>query len=315
MSYSLKAVMLDAKTLGTDVDLGPLKALPVEWTFYDSTAPEQTAERLAEADIVLTNKVVINEAVLKQCPWLKYVGVLATGMNNVDLVAAEKNGVVVRNVANYGTHSVAQHAMAMMLSLAISLPAYSRDSKNGRWQNSDMFHLMDHPILQLHGKTLLIVGSGTLGTEVARLSEAFGMKIIRAIVPGSSSPTEGRVELEEGLKQADVVSLHCPLTAITENMIDYRRLKLMKSHALLINTGRGGLVNEADVVEALKQGEIRGAAFDVLTEEPPRSGNILLDNDLPNLIVTPHTAWISPEARQRIIELSVENLTEYLKTV
>ena len=315
MSYSLKAVMLDAKTLGDDVDLEPLKALPVEWTFYDSTTPGQTIERLTEADIVLTNKVVIDKAVFKQCPWLKFVGVLATGMNNVDLTAAEKNGAVVRNVANYGTHSVAQHAMALMLSLAISLPAYSRDSKNGRWQNSDMFHLMDHPILQLHGKTLLIVGSGTLGTEVARLSEAFGMKIIRAIVPGSGSSTEGKVKLDEGLQQADVVSLHCPLTPTTENLIDYRRLKLMKPHALLINTGRGGLVNEADVVEALKEGEIRGAAFDVLTEEPPRSGNILLDNNLPNLIVTPHTAWTSPEARQRIIELSAENLTEYLKTV
>ena len=315
MSYSLKAVMLDAKTLGADVDLEPLKALPVEWTFYDSTAPEQAIERLAEADIVLTNKVVISETVLKQCPWLKFVGVLATGMNNVDLTAAERNGVVVRNVANYGTHSVAQHAMALMLSLAISLPQYSRDSKNGRWQNSDMFHLMDHPILQLHGKTLLIVGSGTLGTEVARLSEAFGMKIIKAIVPGSSSPTEGKVELDEGLQQADVVSLHCPLTPTTENLIDYRRLKLMKPHASLINTGRGGLVNEADVVEALKAGEIRGAGFDVLTEEPPLNGNILLDNDLPNLIVTPHTAWTSPEARQRIIEISAENLIEYLKTV
>ena len=315
MSYSLKAVMLDAKTLGADVDLEPLTALPVEWAFYDSTTPEQTIERLAEADIVLTNKVVISEAVLKQCPWLKFVGVLATGLNNVDLIAAEKNGVVVRNVTNYGTHSVAQHAMALMLSLAISLPEYSRDSKNGRWQNSDMFHLMDHPILQLNGKTLLIVGSGTLGTEVARLSEAFGMKIIRAIVPGSTSSTEGKVALDEGLKQADVVSLHCPLTAKTENLIDYRRLKLMKSHALLINTGRGGLVNEADVVEALKEGEIRGAAFDVLTEEPPRNGNILLDNDLPNLIVTPHTAWASPEARQRIIEISAENLGAYIKTV
>lgn len=315
MSYSLKAVMLDAETLGADVNPEPLKALPVEWTFYDSTTPEQTADRLAGADIVLTNKVVINESVFKKCPWLKFVGVLATGMNNVDLTAAEKNGVIVRNVANYGTHSVAQHAMALMLSLAISLPAYSRDSKNGRWQDSRMFHLMDYPILQLHGKTLLIVGSGTLGTEVARLAEAFGMKVIKAIVPGSSSPVDGKVDLDEGLKKADVVSLHCPLTPTTENLIDYRRMQLMKPHALLINTGRGGLVNEADVVEALKQGEIRGAAFDVLTEEPPRNGNVLLDNDLPNLIVTPHTAWTSPEARQRIIELSAKNLTEYLKTV
>lgn len=308
MSYSLKAVMLDAKTLGTDISFEPLKALPVEWTFYDSTEPHQTIERLAEADIVLTNKVIIDQQVFEQCPWLKFVGVLATGMNNIDLIAAEKKGVVVRNVANYGTHSVAQHAMAMMLSLAISLPAYSRDSKNGRWQNSDMFHLMDYPILQLHGKTLLIIGSGTLGTAVSKLAEAFGMKIIRAIVPGSTSSPEGRVELDEGLKIADVVSLHCPLTEQTQNIIDYRRLKLMKSRALLINTGRGGLVNETDVVEALKTGEIAGAGFDVLTEEPPRSGNILLDNDLPNLIVTPHTAWTSPEARQKIVDLSSENI-------
>lgn len=315
MSYSLKAVMLDAKTLGDGVNFEPLNNLPVEWTRYDLTAPEQTVERIADASVVLTNKVIINDQVMEQCPNLKFIGILATGMNNVDLEAAEKRGIKVCNVANYCTQSVVQHTMAMMLSLATSLPGYSRDSKSGKWQNSDMFCMSDHPILQLHGKTLLIIGSGTLGTAVSKVAEAFGMKIICAIVPGSASSTEGKVELKEGLKQADVVSLHCPLTPDTLNMIDYRRMEMMKPHALLINTGRGGLVNEADLIEALKAGEIGGAGVDVLTQEPPIDGNPLLDNDLPNLLVTPHTAWMSPEARQQIVNITSENLGEYLKAI
>lgn len=314
MSYSLKAVMLDAKTLGEGVDLKPLNDLPVEWVRYDGTAAEQTVERLADVDIVLTNKVVINEQVMAQCPRLKFIGVLATGMNNIDLEAAEKRGIVVRNVANYCTPSVVQHTMAMMLSLAISLPAYNRDCKSGLWAKSDMFCMLDYPMLQLHGKKLLIIGSGNLGTAVAKVAEAMGMNILRAIVPGSTSSTEGKVELEEGLKQADVVSLHCPLTPDTNNMIDYRRLKIMRNHALLINTGRGGLVNEQDLVEALKTGEIGGAGVDVLTQEPPRDGNPLLDNDLPNLLVTPHTAWAAPEARQQIVNITSENIADYLKS-
>ena len=315
MSNIFKAVVLDAQTLGKGINPEPLNKLPVEWTYYQGTTTEQTVGRLVEANIVLTNKVIIDQYVMEQCPRLKYIGVLATGTNNVDLAAAEKRGIVVRNVEAYCTQSVVQHTMAMMLSLAISLPSYSSDCKKGLWARSEMFCRQDHPILQLSGKTLLIVGSGTLGTAVARAAEAFGMKILNAEVPGSPSSPEGKVNLDQGLAEADVVSLHCPLTPQTDNMIDYRRLQLMKPHALLINAGRGGLVNEADLARALKSGEIGGAGVDVLTQEPPRDGNPLLDEDLPNLVITPHTAWASPEARQKIVDLSAAHLGSYLEAV
>ncbi|MGB1271389.1 MAG: D-2-hydroxyacid dehydrogenase [Endozoicomonas sp.] len=310
----LIGVILDAQTLGAGIELEPLKQLEIDWQIYPKTEPDQTLKRVEGAEVVLTNKVVLSDDLIRNSHSLKYIGVLATGMNNIDLEAAYRAGITVQNVVKYGNDSVAQHTLALMLSLATSLPAYSRDSQNGCWRDSDMFCLLDHPIMEIRGKTLLVVGAGELGSAVARLAEAFGMKVMFAKVPGSPT-VANRVELDQGLAEADVVSLHCPLTPDTDHIIDARRLGLMKKHALLINTARGSLVNEQDLFTAIKSGSIGGAALDVLSEEPPRNGNILLSEPLPNLIITPHIAWASPEARQRVVDITAEKLMEYLQSV
>lgn len=311
MSKRLNAVLLDGNTLGSDIDLEVITALPIDLTVYDLTSSLQVDERIAEADIVLTNKVVLNAANLSGAKSLKYVGVLATGTNNVDLITAAGLGIVVRNVAGYSTDSVAQHAMAMILSLAQSLPAYHQDVMHGVWQKSDMFCRLDHPIMQLTGKKLLVVGFGVLGQATAKLAEAFGMVIIKAKVPGSSS-TEDRIDLDEGLKVADVVSLHCPLTESTHHLINEKLLSQMKSSALLINTARGSIVDEQALATALKAGTIGGAGFDVLTTEPPTESNPLLSVTASNFILTPHCAWASPESRVTLLELAAGHLSGYL---
>ena len=309
---AMHAVILDRATLGDDIDIAPFLGINLNWAVYDTTSPEQVQERIAGAVIVLTNKVVITRELMEKADSLKYIGVLATGTNNVDLTAAKDHAITVTNVKAYGTPSVAQHTLAMILSLATNLPRYSQLSSDGSWAKSSMFCVMDSPIMELHGKTMLIVGYGELGRAVAKLAEAFGMKLLIAKVPGSSSPATDRVSLEEGLREADVVSIHCPLTEQTCNMIDKEQLTLMKNHALLINTARGGLVNEQALADALKAGELGGAGVDVLTEEPPVNGNPLLEPDIPNLIITPHTAWMAKEARGRIVELAAGNILRFL---
>ncbi|AMO54761.1 hypothetical protein GZ77_23805 [Endozoicomonas montiporae] len=312
MTERVNAVLLDSATLGEGTALDPFVFLPIDLTVYEQTTTEQVSERIANADIVLTNKVVLNADTLRLASQLKYVGVLATGMNNVDLAAASEQGITVRNVAGYSTVSVAQHTMAMILSLAQSLPAYHSDVMNGVWQKSEMFCRLDHPVMELTGKKLLIVGYGALGQATARLAEAFGMDVYKARVPGSESASDDRIELDEGLALADVVSLHCPLTEDTRHLIDARRLSLMKSHALLINTARGGIVDEQALAEALQTGILGGAGFDVLTTEPPVSGNPLLQISSPNFILTPHCAWGSPESRNRVVELAADYLKAFL---
>ena len=305
----LKAVLLDGNTLG-NASLDVLTKLPVELTVYNLTTPEQVEKRIADAAIVLTNKVVLDAGILSRTRHLKYVGVLATGTNNVDLSAAADQGITVRNVAGYSTAGVAQHTMALMLSLAQSLPAYHQDVMSGVWKNSDMFCRLDHPIMELTGKKLLIVGYGALGQATAKLAQTFGMEILKAKVPGSSN-AEGRIDLDEGLQQADVVSLHCPLTESTHHLIDERRLSFMKPHALLINTARGGIVDEQAMADALNSGRIGGAGFDVLSTEPPGNGNPLLSVDNTNFILTPHNAWASPESRERLLQMTVDNLKTF----
>ena len=308
----MRAVILDRATLGDDIDIAPFLDINLNWTVYDTTSPEQVQERIAGAAIVLTNKVVITRELMEKTDSLKYIGVLATGTNNVDLAAAKEHNIAVTNVTAYGTPSVAQHTLAMILSLVTHLPSYSQLSSDGSWAKSSMFCVMDAPVMELFDKTLLIVGYGELGQAVAKLAEAFGMKLLIAKVPGSSSSATDRVALEEGLREADVVSIHCPLTERTHNMIDREQLALMKSHALLINTARGGLVNEQALADALRAGELGGAGVDVLIEEPPVNGNPLLEPGIPNLIVTPHTAWMAKEARKRIVELAAGNILQFL---
>ena len=308
----MKAVFLDADTLGNDVDLSPIEAVTGEMVKHPRTSPEQVQERIRGFDTVLVNKVVLSREHFEACPELKTVAVVATGLNNIDKEAAKDHGVTVMNVTNYGRSTVAQHTMALILALATRLVDYDKDVRAGRWGQSSMFCLMDHPIMELEGRTLGVVGYGDLGQGVVERAKAFGMNIVLGARPGQA-PGEvdgyARIPLDELLPKVDVLSLHCLLTDDTRNMIGASELKMMKKEALLINTSRGGLVDEQALADALRAGTIGGAGFDVLTEEPPRNGNPLLADDIPNLIVTPHSAWASREARQRIVDITARNLS------
>ncbi|AZR41938.1 MULTISPECIES: D-2-hydroxyacid dehydrogenase [Marinobacter] len=308
----MKAVFLDADTLGNDVDLSPIEAVTGEMVKHPRTSPEQVQERIRGFDTVLVNKVVLSREHFEACPELKTVAVVATGLNNIDKDAAKDHSVTVMNVTNYGRSTVAQHTMALILALATRLVDYDKDVRAGRWGQSSMFCLMDHPIMELEGRTLGVVGYGDLGQGVVERAKAFGMNIVLGARPGQATgEVDGypRIPLDELLPKVDVLSLHCLLTDDTRNMIGARELKMMKKEALLINTSRGGLVDEQALADALRAGTIGGAGFDVLTEEPPRNGNALLADDIPNLIVTPHSAWASREARQRIVDITARNLS------
>lgn len=307
----MKAVFLDADTLGSDVDLSSLEKVTGGLVKHDRTAPDQVQERIRGFDTVVVNKVVLQREHFEACPELNTIAVVATGLNNIDQAAAKEHGIRVMNVTHYGRSTVAQHTMALMLALATRLLDYDRDVRAGRWATSPMFCLMDHPIMELEGRTLGIIGYGDLGQGVAERAKAFGMKILLGARPGQEpGEVDGypRVPLDELLPQVDVLSLHCLLTDETRHLIGAEELQKMKRDALLINTSRGGLVDEQALADALRAGTIAGAGFDVLTEEPPRNGNPLLADDIPNLIITPHSAWASREARQRIVEITASNL-------
>ncbi|GGG47976.1 glycerate dehydrogenase [Pseudohongiella nitratireducens] len=310
----MKAVILDAETLGSDVDLSPLEAQLTGLHCYARTEPENVLSRLQGADIAISNKVVLDQAVLAQLPDLKLICVLATGTNNVDGKAAAEQGIEVSNVVAYGSDSVAQHTLMLTLYLAGQQPRYQREIRQGHWQKSPQFCLMQYPTLQLSGKSAVIVGQGELGTRVASLYEAFGMKVSFAARPGKTD--DKRQPLDKLVQSADVISLHCPLTAETNELINASLLSKTKRGCLLVNCARGGLINEADALKALREGILAGLAVDVLNQEPPRGGHIFLDamqEDL-NLIVTPHHAWISPEARQTVVQKTAENVTRFLAT-
>lgn len=307
----MKTVFLDATTLGEDVDLSPIERVVGSITCHDRTAPDQVVERMRGFDTVLVNKVVLGRQHFEACPEVRTIAVVATGVNNIDMEAARDHGIEVLNVNRYGRSTVAQHTLALILALATRLLDYNRDVRNGLWEKSDMFCLMGHPIMELEGKTIGIVGYGDLGQGVAERAEAFGMNVVLGCRPGQSpGEVDGyrRVPLDDLLAEADVLSLHCLLTDETRNMIGERELAMMKPQSLLINTSRGGLVDEAALAQALRAGRIGGAGFDVLTEEPPLHGNPLLADDIPNLIITPHSAWASQEARQRIVDITASNL-------
>jgi glycerate dehydrogenase len=278
---------------------------------HTCTRPELLAERLAEATVVVSNKVRLDAAAFAATPQLRLVCVAATGTNNVDLDAAQRHGITVCNVRGYATPSVVQHVYALLLALTTRLPDYQRDVAAGRWQASPYFCLLDHPIRELAGRNLGIVGYGELGSAVARLAAGFGMTVLVAQRAGGDAQA-GRLALADLLPQVDVLSLHCPLTPQTRGLIGARELALMKPDALLINTARGGLVDETALADALRKGKLGGAGIDVLSEEPPRADNPLLAADIPNLIVTPHIAWASREARQRVIEAIATNIRAFL---
>ena len=314
----MKAVLLDCDSLGPDdLDLSALLALPVDWTIYPETSDREVGERIVDADIVLTNKAPINALSLSQAPRLKMISIMATGTNAIDLQAAAKHHVAVCNAVKYGTGSVVQHVWALILALTTKLGDYQRAAVDGTWQDSSLFCLLDFPVEELQGKVLGIVGAGELGRGVAKVAEAFGLEVMYAALPGRDycvgKGDPQRVDFKDFLSRADIISLHCPLTAETTNLIGEAELGMMKVSAILINTARGGMVNEAALKLALLNGVIAGAGIDVLTNEPPREGNPLLDETIPNLIVTPHCAWVARQSRQRLVDQTVENLGAFVQ--
>lgn len=308
-----RGILLDLASINRgDLDLSSLYSVCDHWETYDKTAPDETGRRVLDAELVVSNKVVLDRNVLSSAPRLKLVCVAATGTNNVDLEAARELGIAVTNVTAYATPAVVQHVFALMLAHATNLIEYRQAVLAGDWERSDQFCLLDYPIQELAGRTLGIVGYGELGRSVAKVAAAFGMQVLVAQRPGGS-PSPGRVPLAELLPQVDVLTLHCPLTENTRNLIAQEELALMKRDALLINTARGGIVNEEALAHALKTGRIGGAAIDVLTVEPPQGGNPLLDPTIPNLIVTPHTAWASRECRQRLVREVADNIRAFFR--
>lgn len=302
----MNTVFLDYESLDkNDLDFSALHAVFSQLELYPSTLATQVLARVQHADVIISNKVVLDAETLKQCSSLKLILISATGTNNIDLAQAKAQGITVCNCQGYGTSAVAQHTLMLMLALATSVIQYDRAVRQGEWNKSPIFCLLDFPIVELAGKTLGILGYGELGQAVAKLAEAFGMKIIVGALPNRS--TENRVALSELLPQVDFLSLHCPLTEETRDLIDSQAFERMKPSAFLINCARGGIVNEQALATALRTGQIAGAATDVLSVEPPKEGNILLTDDIPNLIITPHNAWGSVDARQRIVQQLTEN--------
>jgi glycerate dehydrogenase len=314
MVVGMLGVFLDRDSLDRqDLDFGRLEAVLPHWRMYPQTRAEEVAERLAGATVVISNKVVLDAASLNAADALKLVCVAATGTNNVDIEAARARGIGVCNVRAYGTASVVQHVFALLTALSGNLLAYDRAVREGRWGESEQFCLMDYPIRELAGLTMGIVGHGELGQAVARLAEAYGMQVLIAARPGGEpDPRPGRVPLEALLGEVDVLSLHCPLTEQTRGLIGAAELARMRPDAVLINTARGGLVDEQALADALRAGRLGGAGFDVLSVEPPGQGNPLLEPDIPNLIVTPHMAWASRASRQRLLDQVAENIEAFL---
>jgi glycerate dehydrogenase len=311
---TVKAVFLDFATVSSgDLDMSALKRVLPHIVLHDVTPVPEIPARIAGAQIVLTNKLYITRALIEANPQLRFVGVSATGTNNVDLEAARDHTVAVCNVRDYCSRSVMQHVLAVILAHTHRIREFSRLAVDGSWSRTPQFTMLDYNIRELSGRVLGIVGYGTLGRAVAQGAQAaLDMRVIIAGRPGQT-PAPGRVDLDSLLREADVLSLHCPLTPATTNMIGARELGLMKRDALLVNTARGGLVDSAALAAALRAGTIGGAAIDVLPQEPPVDGNPLVDASIPNLILTPHIAWAAQEARQRCLDEVAANIADFLK--
>lgn len=298
-------VFLDRETLGANLRRPQFEHDYVE---YDVTAPGEVVEKLKDATVCITNKVPIRADSLAQLPKLKLIAVAATGTDVIDKAAAKERGVTVVNIRNYAFNTVPEHVIALMFCLRRKIINYAIDVQNGVWNSARQFCFFPHDIHDIAGATMGIVGYGAIGKSIAKRAEALGMKVIAYDV----FPQDGLVDFETILRESDVITLHAPLTPDTRNMIGAAELKKMKNSAILINTARGGLVDEKALAEALKAGEIGGAGFDVLTEEPPRNGNVLLDPSIPNLIVTPHVAWASREAMQILADQLIDNVEAFV---
>jgi glycerate dehydrogenase len=291
-------------------------ALAHEWVEYAESEQAQLVERLRGATVLIANKLSVGEAELAELPDLKLIAVAATGVDRIDLAACRRRGVAVANVRGYAVHSVAEHVLMLALALRRNLLGYVEDVRRGLWSESKQFCLLTHPIRDLHESTLGVVGYGALGRATAELARRVGMRVLVGERKGADVVREGRTEFDELLRASDVVTLHAPLSGETRHLVGGRELKLMKGGALLINCARGGVVDEAALARALREGWIAGAGVDVLSNEPPREGNPLLADDIPNLIVTPHVAWASREAMQALADQLVDNIeAHFVKAV
>ncbi len=308
----LNIVFLDRTSLPANVNI-PRPSFPHHWTEYDKTATQQIIERTRDADIIISNKVVLDREILQQLPKLKLIAIPATGTNNVDLDAAKTFGIEVKNVSDYSRESVAEHVISMIFMLKRHLMNWYADQQLGKWAKSTQFCYFDYPIQNIRDLTLGVIGKGSIGNEVARLAKGLGMKVIFAEHRDATTVRAGYTDFIETLQQADVISLHCPLTPSTTNLINAQTLALMKSTAILINTGRGGLIDEEALLQALENADIGGAALDVLKQEPPAEDNRLFiaAKCLPNLILTPHVAWAAESAVATLIQKVHQNLEDF----
>lgn len=308
----MKAVFLDFDTVSRDdeIPLDPINEVVTALEVHPHSSPDEIPERIRDCQVLLTNKCRITAEVMDAAPALELICLAATGFDNVDVEAARQRGIGVCNIVAYATPSVVQHSFALMLALNQRLDAYRERLRAGDWERNPHFTMLDYPFHELAAQRLGIVGYGELGRNVARVAEAFGMEVQVAERPGQS-PRSDRLALEQVLETADILSLHCPLTEDTRHLIDADALRRMPDHALLINTARGAVVDEAALADALREGRIAGAGVDVLSQEPPVDGNPLLAADIPNLILTPHVAWAGVEARQRAVAEMAANIRAF----
>lgn len=310
----MKIVLLDGHTLNPgDLDWSPLQALGT-CVIHTHTDAEQTVERAKDAEVVLTNKTPLTAETIAALPATKYIGVLATGVNVVDLDAAREQQIVVTNVPGYGADSVAQMTFALLLELTNKVSHHAQLAQNGSWSSSPHFSLFDQPLTELAGKTIGIIGYGQIGRQVARIARAFNMKVLVSTANPDKHPRDegiSYIDVDSLFSESDIISLNCPLNAETLHLVNAARLARIKQGALLINTGRGQLVDDDEIVEALEDGYLGGYATDVLSQEPPEEDNPLLSAR--NCIVTPHIAWATVEARQRLLNIVIDNILAYQK--
>ena len=305
-----KVVFLDRSTLRAEVRRPTFEHV---WEEHETTAPDAVVPRLQNATVAVTNKVPLRGDALEQLPDLKMIAVAATGYDVIDVPFCKANGIAVANIRNYAVHTVPEHVFAMVLALRRNLLAYRAAVERGRWQAVDQFCFFDYPIGDLFGATLGIVGEGAIGQGTAKIARGFGMSVLFADHAPPKAPEVQFTPMETVLKESDIITLHCPMTPETKGMIGEKEFKMMKRSALLINTARGGLVQEEALIQALREGWIAGAGFDVLVKEPPKEGNALLDLRLPNFILTPHVAWASDGAMQFLADQLIDNIELWQK--
>ncbi len=308
----MKGCILDQSSFDRgDIDLSKLLSSLDSWSHYQSSVNEEAAERIAGASVVITNKVRLDRETIMSAQELKLVMLAATGTDNVDLEACREKGVIVCNARQYSNPAVVQHTFTLILCLTTNLISFQQDVRAGNWSQSNIFCLLDHPIRELENKTIGIIGYGNLGSAVANVAKAFGMSVEICQRP-NTQPSQGRLLLPDLLHKADVVSIHCPLTEDTKNLISTAEFEQMKSDAILINTARGAIVDSSALITALESKQIGGAGIDVLDKEPPDPDYPLIQTNLSNLIVTPHNAWASKESRQRLVHQLCDNLNSWL---